>query len=325
MHYHDLHSFFIYVFFGYFLIYPAVVVSLRLFQINDPGQRMKFYLLALITPLLGFTLYHTVLAKQCQGGIFPEGPGSLIFNTFCSLGTKAIYYLGPLLVVMLFIGLLKTAAAAFFVVRIRRHAIVPHLSKRERVVRILHEQCSRLGMRVPEIIFSRRDGFAAFTAGLLHPVIVINAWLLSDLEDKELKAVLTHELIHINRGDTLSCWLIRQAQNIMFFSLFSKIIVDRYLLENELLCDRETIILLGSRDEYAATLLKVWRLLIGYRDMKPELGRGFLGSKRDMELRVVSLLEEGKGKKGEKRSVFLVGILLTALFAITVLYMGFIC
>ncbi|MDO9534807.1 MAG: M56 family metallopeptidase [Bacillota bacterium] len=323
MQYNDFHSFFIYVFFGYFLIYPAVIVSLRILKIHDPGQRMKFYLLALITPFLGFALYHTVLAKQCQGGIFPEVPGSVIFNTFCYLGTKTIYYLGPLLVIMLFIGLLKTVAAALLVARIRRHAIVPDPAKREMVVHILHEQCTRLGLEMPEVIFSKRGGFAAFTAGLLRPVIVINAWLLSDLGDKELKAVLTHELVHIYRGDTRSCWLLRLAQNIMFFSPFSKVIVDRYLLENELLCDRETIRLVGSKDEYAATILKVWRLFLSYRGMKTELGRGFLGSKRDMELRVVSLLEEGK--KGEKRSVFLVGTLLATLSLAIIFYLGFIC
>ena len=323
MHYNDLHSFFIYVFFGYFLIYPAVLVSLRIFKIHDPGQRMKFYLLALFVPFLGFALYHTVLAKQCQGGIFPEVPGSVIFNTFCYLGIKAIYFLGPLLIVMFMIGLLKAAAASLLVVRIRRHAVVAHPLKRERVLHILHEQCKKLSMEIPEVIFSSRGRFSAFTAGLLRPVIVINAWLLSDLEDKELQAVLTHELVHINRGDTRSCWLLRLVQNIMFFSPFSKVIVDHYLLENELLCDRETIRLIGNKDEYAATLLKVWRLLVSYQGMKIELGRGFLGSKRDMELRIVSLLKAGK--RGEKRSVFLVGTLLTALFLATILYLGFIC
>lgn len=107
----ERHSFFIHIFFGYLLIFPAVLVLLRLFAVNDPGQRLQAYLMALFTPFAGFILYHTVLLKRCQTGLTPSGPlGRMLFDALCQAGFLAVSYLSPLLAVLLAIGLLKAAA-----------------------------------------------------------------------------------------------------------------------------------------------------------------------------------------------------------------------
>ncbi|MDW7650904.1 MAG: M56 family metallopeptidase [Bacillota bacterium] len=284
---------------------------------------MQLYLLALITPFVGFILYHSVLTKRCQSGIIAEGAGWQFFNGLCRLGSSIIAYLGPLLAVMLVIGLLKGAAGTLLVARIRRAGAVPDLHQQERVEKIIRQCSSEHHLYMPEIVYSQRDSFIAFATGISRPVIVVSIPMLAHLSDHELTGILIHELIHIRRGDTRTGWLVHLARDAMFFSPFSTLLLDRYLLERERLCDSETVQSLGSSRLYAATLLKAWRLLLDRSDFKAGVVVGFTGKKRDLELRITSLLtgqEETKAMSGP-----LFNTLLLSLFAGTILYLGFIC
>jgi beta-lactamase regulating signal transducer with metallopeptidase domain len=318
----DLHSFFIYVFFGFLFIMPVTLIILYFFKINDPKQRMHFYLLALAAPITAFILYHTVLVKRCVAGVFPEGPGWRLFNVFCAAGNAAVRYLGPLLAVIVVIGLLKALSATLLVARMRRRAVTLGQEEQERVMRLAAKHASLQNMAVPELIFCRRRGFAAFTAGLLRPVIIMNADLPCKLSDCELEAVLTHELIHIRRSDTTKNWLLHLLCGAMFFSPFSSMLLKRYLLENECACDRETVRVTGRPREYAATLVKVWRLLLEEREFKASLAAGLTGQKLEMESRITSLLS---GKQIEKLPVSIHVTLLVTMLASTVFFLGLIC
>lgn len=319
----DTHAFFVYVFFGYLLVIPAVLVMLRLFAIQNPRQRLQAYLLALVTPFAGFVLYHTILTKRCQSGIFPVGYGWQLFNAFCRFGTAAVRYLGPLLLVLLLAGFLKAVAGLILVARMRRRAVEIPVDEKARVNRILTQQCSLLGLDVPEVIYSGRDNFTAFAAGFWRPVIAVSAPLLPAFSDRELKEILTHELVHILNGDTISIWLAHLAMDATFFSPFSRMLLNRYLLEKERLCDQETVRLTGCARDYASTLLKVWRLLIERQSGKPALAAGFTSRGSDLEQRVKSLLEEAPSVSQVPALLFV--SLLFFLFAVTILYLGFIC
>lgn len=319
----DLHTFFIYVFFGYFLIFPAVLLCLKVFQIENPQQRIQIYLVALATPFIGFILYHTVLTKRCETGMIFTGPGWQLFNALCRLGSGAIRFLGPLLAGMLIFGLLKAVAGSLYVARIRRSAIVPVRIDEERVAEILGRQTTRLGMRLPEVLYCGRDGFVAFATGTVRPLVVVSTPLLAQLTDSELEGILIHELIHIRRGDTRTGWFVHFARDAMFFSPFSTMLLDRYLLERERLCDGETVQILGTGRTYAATLLKVWRLLLDRREFKASLAPSFTGNKRDLELRITSLLGGNQAVSSMPSVLFYT--LLFALFTLTVLYLGLIC
>ncbi|MBS4031096.1 MAG: M56 family metallopeptidase [Clostridiales bacterium] len=319
----DFHSFFIYVFFGYFFIFPAILICLKVFNIRSPLQRMQLYLLGLATPFAGYALYHTILTKRCQAGVYPAGPGWMLFNSFCRLGTAAVRYLGPALIVLLIAGILKAVASALLVNRMRIRAVPMDEQQRNRVMRILNIRSSALNIGVPEVIFSGRDGFAAFAAGVFKPVIILSTNLLPQLSERELDDILTHELVHICRGDTLRGWLLYFLRDAMFFSPFSRILLNRYLQENERLCDRETVNLTGNSRAYAATLVKVWRLLLHDREMRLGLAFGFTGGKNDLEQRVTSLLGDFRNEKMLPAVLF--ATLLLAVFSGTVLYLGFIC
>lgn len=323
MYSNSLHSFFIYVFFGYFFIFPAVLLLLRLFAIRNPGQRLQLYLFALVTPLAGFLLYHTVLTKRCQIGLIPTGISGRLFDILCMLGNTVSQYLAPLLGVMVFMGVFKALAGILLVARIRSQATAAPADGNERVARIVTRQCAKLEIAPPEVMFSRRKGFAAFTAGFLRPVVVVNTRLTDRFDDCELTEILTHELVHIHRGDTMMGWFLHLVRDIMFFTPFSKYFLNRCLHEKERLCDLETVRITGQPHAYAATLLKVWRWLLEEQAFRPGYAAGFTGLRQDMALRVTGLLQEQDEDKKIPTPIF--NSLLFIMFLLTMMYFGMIC
>lgn len=320
----DLHSFFVYVFFGPILLFPLTEFALRFFRVRDHGQRLYLCLLAMGTPLAGFILYETMLVKRCQTGFSSLGlAGWPFFDTVCTLGLAVVPYLGSAWPAIMGVAFLQPLLALWLVARLRRRAVLVSPRCRSRVKETVLRQSACLGLKAPEIIFSAREDFAAFTAGLLRPVIVTSASLPSRLSDSELTAVITHELVHISRGDTRKVWFWRLLRGAVFFSPLSGAFLARCLRENEQLCDRETAALCGGSREYAAALLKVWRLLAERKRFGIGLTTGLTGSKKEMEARIFALVssEKSDGKIPDTQYVALAACLFTG----TVLFLSMIC
>jgi beta-lactamase regulating signal transducer with metallopeptidase domain len=118
-------------------------------------------------------------------------------------------------------------------------------------------------------------------------------------------------------------WLLSMARDLMIFSPFSIALLDRYLLERERLCDRETVAITGDPREYAATLLKVWRLALEQPSYRPHPAAGLTGKKQDMEKRVLSLLHGNRLSSALPGGLFMA--LLLSVAVVTVLFLGMIC
>lgn len=72
----------------------------------------------------------------------------------------------------------------------------------------LHEMfvdvCHTLDVpRVPELYIGAGGELNAFTAGVEHPIVVVNAGAIDQLDDDELRFVLAHELGHVKSGHVL--------------------------------------------------------------------------------------------------------------------------
>jgi beta-lactamase regulating signal transducer with metallopeptidase domain len=318
----DLHTFFIYVFFGYMFIFPLVLLCLKLFRIESPKQRMGLYVLALVAPVAGFVLYHTILVKRCHTGTVYSGYFWQTFDYFCWIGSEALRFLGPVILLMVFAGLLKAVAAKIYIGRLQVKAANWEVEE-SRVRDLVSRRCREWGLRVPIIILSDSNRFSSFITGFIRPKIVVSLPLIKQMTDTELQAILTHELIHIRRGDTLKGWFLHLLRDIMFFSPFSLSLLDRYLLERERLCDQEAVLVLGNARSYAATLLKTWRLVVESRGLPAGIQVGFSGKKRDMEQRILSLL--APKKQEQSLPLILYYTLMMAVGALTVLFLGMIC
>jgi beta-lactamase regulating signal transducer with metallopeptidase domain len=321
----EWHSFFIYVFFGYLLIFPAAIIFLRLFAVKDPGQRLQTYLITLFTPIAGFILYQTVLVKRCHVDYTASGMTWQLLEALCHTGLLAVSYLSPLLAAMLVIGLLKAVAGIYFVIRLRRQAVTPSPAVKESVSRLLARHCTAMGLACPEVIYSHRDSFVAMTTGLGRPVLVLSSPLIAEFTFAELEHILLHELTHIRRKDVFWGWLLRLFKDMVFFSPFSSLLLERCLLEKERLCDREAAARAGGDNlAYTATLLKSWRLLAKRQEIRHAFIAGLAGPANSLELRVNSLLSKAAGDE-ERLPVPLFMLSLLALVTITVFFLGYLC
>lgn len=319
----ELHTLIIYVVFGYSLLFPAVMLCLKVLSINHPLQRLQLYLLALAIPPGGFILYHTLLTKRCQGGLFHAGEGGEAFHFLCALSGNLLTFVLPLLAVLLLLGVLKSGAAFLLITRLRAQAVAPPEDMVRRIKQIVSLRGGNLQISAPEIIYSARPGFAAFTAGLTRPVLVLNCNLAAALSERELDTLITHELVHIRRRDTLKGWLLQLLRDITFLNPLSTILLKRCFLERECLCDRKAMQLTGSTPEaYAATLLKVWRLLLEQQPLNPGLASAFTGKSREMEYRIGSLLA---GLNQERVAALPFYALMASLLIGSLIFLGFIC
>jgi beta-lactamase regulating signal transducer with metallopeptidase domain len=111
--------------------------------------------------------------------------------------------------------------------------------------------------RVPELL-ATETVTSPFLFGVTQPCIVLPAGLLKQLSDIELKAVLTHELVHWKRRDTWFGWLQVIGQSIYWFHPFVWWANRQIRHERECVCD-EIVLSLGSVSprQYGESILRV--------------------------------------------------------------------
>ena len=148
------------------------------------------------------------------------------------------------------------------------------------------------------------------TTGLLHPKIILPKFI--DLNDtRQLSYILTHELVHIKKIDTLWNTLLVIALCIHWFNPAVWLLYKMLRRDMELSCDEQVINCLGTdyKKAYALSLLHMAQLQKG---LAP-IGIGF--TKNPAEDRILSVI---KYKHAPVRAVFtavLVVLLITGVFA----------
>jgi beta-lactamase regulating signal transducer with metallopeptidase domain len=320
----ELHSLILYIVFGYTLLLPLVLVILKIFRITSPLQRLRLYLLAFLTPFASFILYHTLLAKRCEAGLPPVWAENT-FHLLCIVSEGMLLAALPLAGLLLFLGTLKAAAAVLMIKRLERERHPVETVTVNRVTDALDKLCSSLQLKVPRVIFSGKDGIAAFTTGFYKPVLVVNSNLARILNEQELNVLLSHELIHIQNRDTVKSWLLHLLRDLSFINPLSNMLLKHYLLEKEALCDQKAARLVNQTPlDYAAALIKIWRsVLNNHRSPVFGLVSAFYGRGSGLERRVGALIQD---QRGEGSLPSLATLLLgTFLFVTTMLFLGLVC
>lgn len=80
---------------------------------------------------------------------------------------------------------------------------------------------------------------------------------LSELDEKELDAVVAHEIAHIARRDFAVNIALNVAEAVLFFNPFLWYLTARVRVERELCCDDEAVEKTGDRLHYARALAKL--------------------------------------------------------------------
>jgi beta-lactamase regulating signal transducer with metallopeptidase domain len=99
----------------------------------------------------------------------------------------------------------------------------------------------------------------AFTSGVFRPTIVLSTWMLEHLDQRELEAVLVHELEHVARHDYFVIWLSLVLRDAFFYLPTCHIAYHQLQQEKELACDDLVVNVTQRPLALASALAKVWQ------------------------------------------------------------------
>ena len=158
----------------------------------------------------------------------------------------------------------------------------------------VHRLADQSGIGRPEVAIYDSPDVNAFATGASrnHALVAVSTGLLSRLSEREVEAVLGHEVSHVANGDMVTMTLLQGVLNtfVIFFSRVIGFVVDRVLLRNErgtgpgfFLASIVAQILLGI----LATLIVMW--FSRHREFRADAGGAKLAG-RDSMIRALESL-----------------------------------
>ncbi|MFN0181675.1 MAG: M56 family metallopeptidase [Gemmatimonadales bacterium] len=167
------------------------------------------------------------------------------------------------------LGLLRIAGAWVVLRRMIARAVPAPTAVAERAAAM----ASRLGLTRAVRIMASADVLVPCAAGLLRPVVLLPAAMLSGLSPGQVDLILTHELAHIRRWDYLVNFLQTMAETLLFYHPAAWWLSRRIRIEREYCCDDLVVGAVRDPVGYARALTDLEssraaapRLASGWRD-----------------------------------------------------------
>lgn len=162
------------------------------------------------------------------------------------------------------------------------------LSARPELQALADLLAKQLGATRCRLLFYIYDRPLAFTYGLFRPKVLLSTWMAEHLDQRELEAVLAHELAHAARRDYLVVWLATVLRDAFFYLPTSWVAYRQLQREKELACDDLAAAATSRPLALASALGKVWHQAAGGSNLataQPLVGAGGL-----IESRIARLL-----------------------------------
>jgi len=129
-----------------------------------------------------------------------------------------------------------------------------------RVLSSIAAVCHRLGVaRAPAVSLCARAGVPV-VVGILRPMILLPASVLTGLTPEQLRAILAHEVAHLRRLDPWANLFQQLVEAALFFHPAVWLISRRVRAERELCCDDLAAKVTGEGSRYAESLVRTAEL-----------------------------------------------------------------
>jgi Flp pilus assembly protein TadD len=175
---------------------------------------------------------------------------------------------------------------------------------------LLEELSYDLGIRRPVLLLRSGAVSAAITAGVLRPVVVLPERAESWTQERR-RLVLSHELAHVKRWDSLIEILGFAATALHWFNPLVWVALNRLRIERERDCDNAVINSGAKPSAYASLLMEIATDM--QRRSKPMWQLATISEGSNLKDRLLCILDpkvnRGQGSRG---SVFVIGILIVA-------------
>lgn len=194
---------------------------------------------------------------------------------------------------------------------------IPASPASEQMVRMTGDLANYLGQRrTPPVM--QADVAVPYVFGVRRPTIVLPVSIERELPSDEIRAILTHELIHIGRSDYALNLLLRMILIVFWFHPAAWLLYFRLCREREMRCDYLAVRHCGSAYALASGLL---RFIEKAAPRQPALGLSL--TEGPLEARIQALLHPCPAKVGSPRLIFpIIGLLI---LSATAIWMGKFC
>ncbi|HET9824312.1 MAG TPA: M56 family metallopeptidase [Chitinophagaceae bacterium] len=167
------------------------------------------------------------------------------------------------------------------------------LSKCHVDLRIFVQKFSgRMGIKNRVHIYISELITSPVTIGFLKPIILLPIVAITNLSQKQVEAVLLHELAHIRRFDYFINLIVNFIRTILYFNPFVKLFAKTIEREREKSCDEMVMQFEYDPHGYASALL----LLEQTNFMKQTIAIAASGQKNDLRHRIEKILGVEKRK-----------------------------
>lgn len=218
-----------------------VEALLRVWRMQDPGERLALRWLALVAPLVLPVVFHVLApgrSTEWFGSTRALFAGehwnqlTLLHAGAASLATAALLVAGGLLYLR--------DALPFLGDRIRGQGETDSVTGRPEIARVrslLDQLREAVGAPAMAVVLLDRPTPVLLCSGVDRPTLVISTGTLSRLSDDQLRAALIHELAHAARRDPLMGWLLMVVRTVAWFSPAAQVVARQIVQELEYRAD----------------------------------------------------------------------------------------
>jgi beta-lactamase regulating signal transducer with metallopeptidase domain len=208
-------------------------------HLGDWSQRRKAQGVVLAAPLVSLAIS---IGDLCLHGIAPWD--SLLSAALpLTMGLVALGALG--------LGIVRLALLAQVMARYGGRADAALQAR-------VDDLAKRLCCVPPRVLLCRSDRPLAVTYGLRRPVVLLSTWMPEHFDERELEAVLVHELEHVARRDYCMLWVATILRDAFFYVPTTWIAYRQLQQEKELACDDVVVGATHRPLALASALTKVW-------------------------------------------------------------------
>lgn len=246
------------------LLVALVVLVIRALNIRNPALQRNLWLIALVGPVVGPFICHLVLPRSTA-----EHELKLLERVLA----EPIIWLdshlllaslagGALLATVFALDALRWLACAFRA-RGTSYSAPGQVEQEKRCAAALKSVCECLGVS-PGFPIAVRCGTARAVCAMRwpRPVVQLPADIAAQLDGRELRVTLAHEVAHLRHRDWLRLLVAQLCRDLMFINPLSHLALRRATAAMELVADDAAAATRADRVDLAASLVKAQRLAL---------------------------------------------------------------
>ncbi|MEO5911041.1 MAG: M56 family metallopeptidase [Pelobium sp.] len=293
------------------IIYTVLFILLAIGYKNSARAKHNLSFAALVLMFIGFCItFFSLFELPSNGSLINSVAIKAVAGQGLSRFSNNYYFKDevyiPIIVLIYSLGILfQTVILLSSYQKLKR-------IKKENILAIPAEWKSIFDFAMHQLKISKTVKFYLSTKvnvplviGFFKPVVLFPIVLATQLDHKQVEAILIHELSHIRRNDYLTNLLKSGIETLLFFNPFVWLTTKLLAIEREHACDDLVVSFTGRPVNYAQTLLKLELLK---NKQSPALSLAATGNKQHLYQRIKRITDMKTNYSTTKQQFYILAL-----------------